>query len=131
MGKKPNILVVGSFVMDLIVSTQRLPENGETVLGTGFRTAPGGKGLNQAVQAARLGAQVVAGIGFIGAGCIIVTRRRRVKGLTTAAGLWAAAVIGLCLFSIRRKHAIHSASRSGSVGFQLGAHHRRAANSGR
>ena len=43
---------------------------------------------------ARLGAQVVAGIGFIGAGCIIVTRRRRVKGLTTAAGLWAAAVIG-------------------------------------
>lgn len=46
---------------------------------------------------ARLGAQVVAGIGFIGAGCILVTRRRRVKGLTTAAGLWAAAVIGLCL----------------------------------
>ena len=46
---------------------------------------------------ARLGAQGVAGIGFIGAGCIIVTRRRRVKGLTTAAGLWAAAVIGLCL----------------------------------
>ncbi len=45
----------------------------------------------------RMGAQVVAGIGFIGAGCIMVTRRRRVKGLTTAAGLWAAAVIGLCL----------------------------------
>lgn len=37
---------------------------------------------------ARLGAQVVAGIGFIGAGTIIVTRRQRVKGLTTAAGLW-------------------------------------------
>lgn len=36
---------------------------------------------------ARLGAQVVAGIGFIGAGTIIVTRRQRVKGLTTAAGL--------------------------------------------
>lgn len=46
---------------------------------------------------ARLGAQVVAGIGFIGAGTIIVTRRRRVKGLTTAAGLWAAAIIGLTL----------------------------------
>ena len=44
---------------------------------------------------ARLGAQVVAGIGFIGAGTIIVTRRQRVKGLTTAAGLWAAAIIGL------------------------------------
>ena len=46
---------------------------------------------------ARLGAQVVAGIGFIGAGTIIVTRRQRVKGLTTAAGLWAAAIIGLAL----------------------------------
>ena len=46
---------------------------------------------------ARLGAQVVAGIGFIGAGTIIVTRRQRVKGLTTAAGLWTAAIVGLAL----------------------------------
>ena len=46
---------------------------------------------------ARLGAQVIAGIGFIGAGTIIVTRQQRVKGLTTAAGLWAAAIIGLAL----------------------------------
>ena len=42
---------------------------------------------------ARLGAQVVAGIGFIGAGTIIVTKRQRVKGLTTAAGLWTSAII--------------------------------------
>jgi len=48
---------------------------------------------------ARLGAQVVAGIGFIGAGTIIVTRRQRVKGLTTAAGLWTAAIIGLAIGS--------------------------------
>lgn len=46
---------------------------------------------------ARLGAQVVAGIGFIGAGTIIVTRQQRVKGLTTAAGLWSSAIIGLAL----------------------------------
>lgn len=46
---------------------------------------------------ARLGAQVVAGIGFIGAGTIIITRRQRVKGLTTAAGLWVSAIIGLSL----------------------------------
>ena len=46
---------------------------------------------------ARLGAQVIAGIGFIGAGTIIVTRRKRVKGLTTAAGLWASAIVGLTL----------------------------------
>ena len=46
---------------------------------------------------ARIGAQVIAGIGFIGAGTIIVTRQQRVKGLATAAGLWAAAIIGLAL----------------------------------
>ena len=45
---------------------------------------------------ARLGAQVIAGIGFIGAGTII-TRRERVKGLTTAAGLWASAIVGLSI----------------------------------
>ena len=43
----------------------------------------------------RLGAQVIAGIGFVGAGAIMVTRRRQVKGLTTAAGLWVSAIIGL------------------------------------
>ncbi len=45
----------------------------------------------------RMGAQVVSGIGFLGAGTIIVTRRNRIKGLTTAAGLWAAAGVGLAL----------------------------------
>ena len=52
--------------------------------------------LRQFTDIARLGAQVIAGIGFIGAGSTIVTQRRRVKGLTTAAGLWASAAIGLC-----------------------------------
>lgn len=56
--QQAKILVVGSFVMDLIVSTPRFPKQGETVLGCGYRTASGGKGANQAVQAARLGAQV-------------------------------------------------------------------------
>lgn len=56
--KKPKILVVGSFVMDLIVTASRFPAAGETVIGSGFTTAPGGKGANQAVQAARLGADV-------------------------------------------------------------------------
>ncbi len=45
----------------------------------------------------RLGAQVVSGIGFLGAGTIIVTRRNQIKGLTTAAGLWSAAGVGLAL----------------------------------
>ncbi len=63
--KKTKILVVGSFVMDLIVSAGRFPGSGETVLGTGFQTAPGGKGANQAVQAARLGADVTM-VGKVG-----------------------------------------------------------------
>ena len=46
---------------------------------------------------ARLGAQVIAGMSFIGAGAIIVTSRHQVKGLTTAAGLWTSAIIGLAI----------------------------------
>lgn len=65
MLKKPRILVVGSFVMDLTVSTEKFPGSGETVLGKSFRTAPGGKGANQAVQAARLGADVTM-VGKVG-----------------------------------------------------------------
>jgi len=46
---------------------------------------------------ARLSAQVITGVGFLGAGTIIVTKRNQIKGLTTAAGLWAAAAVGLAL----------------------------------
>ena len=45
----------------------------------------------------RLGAQVINGIGFLGAGTIIVTGRQEIKGLTTAAGLWASACMGLAI----------------------------------
>lgn len=45
----------------------------------------------------RMGSQVVSGIGFLGAGTIIVTRRSQIKGLTTAAGLWTAAAVGLAV----------------------------------
>ena len=45
----------------------------------------------------RMGAQVVSGIGFLGAGTIVVTKQNQIKGLTTAAGLWAAAAVGLAL----------------------------------
>ena len=44
-------------MMDLVALAERAPELGETVVGNGFRTAPGGKGANQAVQAARLGVE--------------------------------------------------------------------------
>ena len=46
---------------------------------------------------ARMGAQVISGIGFLGVGTIIITRDRQVRGLTTAAGLWASACMGLAI----------------------------------
>ncbi|CAH0125332.1 ribokinase [Peribacillus sp. YIM B13472] len=52
------IAVVGSSSMDLVVTSAKRPMAGETVLGESFITVPGGKGANQAVAAARLGAQV-------------------------------------------------------------------------
>ncbi len=55
---KPKILVVGSINMDLTVTASRFCGAGETVFGNGFSTAQGGKGANQAIQAARLGANV-------------------------------------------------------------------------
>jgi ribokinase len=57
------IVVVGSANMDLVVDTPVLPRPGETVLGERFTTVPGGKGANQAIAAARAGAQCA----FIGA----------------------------------------------------------------
>jgi len=54
----PRITIMGIFVADLAFRTPRLPAWGETVLGSDFRIGPGGNGSNQAVAAARLGAQV-------------------------------------------------------------------------
>ncbi len=53
-----DVVVVGSANLDLVATTQRLPGPGETVLGSHFAQHPGGKGLNQAVAAARCGAAV-------------------------------------------------------------------------
>ncbi len=60
-----NIVVVGSLNMDLVVRMPQIPRPGETLLGGVFKTFPGGKGANQAVAAARLGAHVTM-IGCIG-----------------------------------------------------------------
>jgi ribokinase len=58
-----DLAVVGSANLDLVANTLRLPAPGETVIGTGYQEHAGGKGLNQAVAAARCGATV----GFVGA----------------------------------------------------------------
>lgn len=55
--KPARILVVGSANIDLVTSVPRSPKPGESLIGTGFKTVPGGKGANQAVAAARLGAK--------------------------------------------------------------------------
>ncbi len=60
------IVVVGSLNIDLVVRTPRHPRPGETIIGGKFQTFPGGKGANQAVAAARAGAQVIM-IGRVGA----------------------------------------------------------------
>jgi len=58
------VVVVGSANMDMVVRAPRIPRPGETIVGTQFVMVPGGKGANQAVAAARLGAHVT----FRGAG---------------------------------------------------------------
>ena len=61
------------------------------------RWAPLAAEMGMRTDVARFGAQVINGIGFLGAGTIIVTGRQEVKGLTTAAGLWASACMGLAI----------------------------------
>ncbi len=56
-------------------------------------------GLKLPTDVSRIAAGVVTGLGFIGAGTIVVTKKQKVKGLTTAAGLWTSGLIGLCVGS--------------------------------
>ena len=71
----PHIVVVGSLNMDLVVRVPHLPVPGETILGGNFQTIPGGKGANQAVGAARMGAQVTM-VGRVGEDELEETNRK-------------------------------------------------------
>lgn len=93
-------MIVGSTMMDLVAYADRLPEAGETVVGSSFQTGFGGKGANQAVMARLLGAEVsmVCCVGTDGYGAetlqnfadrgIDTTWARRVPGSSGAAPIW-------------------------------------------
>ena len=72
-------MVLSVYISDMIVNVWKLEES------------------QIKIDVSRLGAQVIHGIGFLGAGTIIVTGRQQIKGLTTAAGLWASACMGLAI----------------------------------
>jgi len=82
--RKP-IVIVGSITMDLVTRTPRIPAIGQTLIGTGFETTPGGKGANQAVAAARLGYPVgmVAKVGDDAYGPALIENLKR-AGVETA-----------------------------------------------
>ena len=65
MEQRPNVTVIGSINMDIVVEAKRSPKQGETILGEKVHFIPGGKGANQAVAAARLGAKTSM-IGAVG-----------------------------------------------------------------
>ncbi len=61
------------------------------------RWAPMAEAVGLKTDVSRFGAQVINGIGFLGAGTVIATNQQKVKGLTTASGLWASACLGLVI----------------------------------
>lgn len=78
----PLIAVLGSINMDLVTTTDRRPDPGETVLGRGFTMVPGGKGANQAIAASRAGGRVLF-LGAIGTDVFAP----RLRAVLTAAGV--------------------------------------------
>ena len=82
---KPVITVIGSINMDMVVEAARAPDQGETLMGDSFQMIPGGKGANQAVAAARLGARVSL-IGAVGQDTFadVLTDTLKKEGVQTA-----------------------------------------------
>jgi ribokinase len=98
----PRIAVVGSLNMDLVVRAPHLPAPGETILARSFSTAPGGKGANQAVAAAKLGAQVVM-VGRVGAdgfGQTLIENLRTIGVDTTCVSVDPGAPTGIALIEV-------------------------------
>ncbi len=108
--KKPTIVVLGGINMDLIGTAPRLPAPGETILGGEFYTAPGGKGGNQAVAAARMdaSAKMVGRVGkdMFGPGLLEDLRACGVDVSSVAEDAGAASGIALILLDAARQNHI-------------------------
>ncbi|MGP4003053.1 PfkB family carbohydrate kinase, partial [Streptomyces sp. 8N706] len=96
-----DLLVVGSANADLVIGVDRRPEPGETVLGSDLATHPGGKGANQAVAAARLGARtaLLARIGDDAHGRLLL-ESLRAAGVDTVGVLIGDAPTGVALITV-------------------------------
>ncbi|HPD83541.1 MAG TPA: ribokinase [Alphaproteobacteria bacterium] len=83
------IIVFGSINMDLSIKVKRLPEEGETILSPSYIMAPGGKGANQAMAAARAGAKtaIIGKIGDDGAGVRILQHLKRNEVITSGVAI--------------------------------------------
>ncbi|MEU4000063.1 ribokinase [Streptomyces fungicidicus] len=96
-----DLLVVGSANADLVIGVERRPGAGETVLGSDLAVHPGGKGANQAVAAARLGARtaLLARVGDDGHGRLLM-ESQRAAGVDTAGVLVGGAPTGVALITV-------------------------------
>lgn len=124
----PHIVVVGSLNMDLVVEVPTIPRPGETVLGTNFATYPGGKGANQAVAAARLGARVTL-IGRVGRDAFgdQLLASARADGIDVRhVGRDSAAATGVAMITVDQ-HGQNSIAVASGANFRLTADHVRKA----
>ncbi len=111
--RKPVIVALGGVNMDMSASTERMPAPGETVFGDSFRVSPGGKGANQAVAAARLGAEVRM-IGRVGAddfGRALINNLRQegVDASGVAVDLYNPTGVAMILLDARKQNCIVAA----------------------
>lgn len=112
MGEWNNMAIIGRLALSILIGTLIGIDRGLKRRGAGIKTHALvclGSALvmltseymainfNQKADLARLGAQVISGVGFLGVGTILVTEKQRVRGLTTAAGLWTCACVGLAI----------------------------------
>ena len=121
MSKSVKIVVVGSINMDIVIEAGHLPVSGETVLGGDYQTYPGGKGANQAVAAAKLGADTTM-VGAVGSDAFgdALIENLTAYGINTAGVIQkTAATSGIALIAIDKISRDNTIIVSGGANRQL------------